>query len=268
MRRLTLLLLPLLLVLSACASLEPANVSHRPIQVWGEIHDNPAHHSRRADWIDARVRAGRPPVLVFEQFDRAAQAALDRWLQQGPHTVEALQALGAPGWDWPLYAPLLEVAIRHRLPVIGGNLSRDEAIAVMRRGLSALPAGTDTTRLGLPADWPAPLQARLEQLMIDSHCGKLPASVAPRMVTAQAARDAWLADAVLSARERFPGRDVILITGNGHADRESGVPVFLQRRGVPADQIAVILLTEGRDHAMRGDATLSFPPVDRPDPCR
>lgn len=268
MRRWSLLLLPLLLWLSACASLESSNLAQRPIQVWGEIHDNPAHHASRAEWIEARVKAGRPPVLVFEQFDRLAQPALDRWLQQGPHTVQALQALGAPGWDWPLYAPLLEVAVRHRLPVIGGNLSRDEAIAVMRRGLTALPASADAPRLGLPPNWPAPVQARLEQRMIDSHCGKLPASVAPRMVMAQAARDAWLADAVLAARERFPGRDVILITGNGHAERDTGVPVFLERRGVPADQIAVLLLTESRDSSEPADAVLSFPPVDRPDPCR
>jgi uncharacterized iron-regulated protein len=261
-------LLALLLWLSGCASLPPAKLAQRPIQIWGEVHDNPAHHASRAEWIEARVRAGRPPVLVFEQFDRLAQAALDRWWLDGPHTVAALQSLGAPGWDWPLYAPLLEVAVRHRLPVIGGNLSRNQAIAVMRGGLSALPDGADAARLGLPPAWPAPLQARLEQDMIDSHCGKLPASVAPRMVLAQAARDAWLADAVLTARERFPGRDVILLTGNGHALRDTGVPVFLERRGVPADQIAVLLLTEGSGAPAPADAVLSFAPVDRPDPCR
>ena len=273
--------------LSGCAtSLPPPPDSvllERPIQIWGEQHDHPDHHLARAQWIEQRVAAGERPVVVFEQFDLDQQPMLDQWLRRGPYTAQALvrigqglPAEGAPaepvrgqGWDWMIYQPLLEVVARHQLPVIAGNLPRQQAFRAVHEGISALYSDAELARLGLPANWPAHQQQMLEQRMIDSHCGMLPPQAAPGMVDAQSLRDALLAEAVLQAKRQFPAAPIILITGNGHADRVSGVPVFLQRQGLnPADLAVVLLGDPGSDLAELGaDTTLEFRAIRRPDPC-
>ena len=105
--------------------------------------------------------------------------------------------------------------------------------------------------------------------MIDSHCGMLPPQAAPGMVDAQSLRDALLAQAVMQAKTQYPDSPIILITGNGHADRISGVPVFLQRQGLNPAELTVVLLGDpGSDlSALGADAKIQFRAIRRPDPC-
>jgi len=143
----------------------------------------------------------------MEQFDSEYQAAIDA----APASAEAIADAGhfdRKGWNWPLYRPLVEFAVEHRWPIIAANLSRAEARVIVR----------DPAASGLP---PAPaLAAELERDIADSHCGERPPEkLLAGMVEAQRARDARMAS-------RLSGRTV-LITGDGHARRDRGVPLYL-----------------------------------------
>jgi uncharacterized iron-regulated protein len=112
-----------------------------------------------------------------------------------------------------------------------------------------------------------------EDQMIAAHCGKIPRLVAREMVEAQRFTDARLARATLRARERGGGQ-VVLITGDGHARTDRGVPTYLRRLapGLKVISVGMIELPAGADPAVawRGlpyDYVWFSKPAQRPDPC-
>ena len=103
-------------------------------------------------------------------------------------------------------------------------------------------------------------------LQMDAHCGALPLDMLPAMVDLQRLRDAVLARTALTALEQTGG-PVAVITGNGHARRDWGVPSYLMR---VAPRVAVAVLGQGEDgQAPDGgfDVILDAPSVAREDPC-
>lgn len=179
--------------------------------ILGETHDNPEHHRLQRLALEALAARGGPRLLAMEQFDSEHQPAIDAARANGAD-AEALADAGKfdrKGWNWPLYRPLVQFAVERGWPLAAANLSRAEA-----RHIVADPALS-----GLP---PAPpgLKSALERDLIDGHCGQAPE---PKrlsgMVEAQRARDARMARAL-------KGRTV-LITGNGHARRDRGVPLYV-----------------------------------------
>ncbi len=86
------------------------------------------------------------------------------------------------------------------------------------------------------------------------------------MVAVQRLRDAVLARAVVVAMAGTGG-PVAVITGNGHARHDWGVPAFLAR---VAPDLEVFVLGQTEDGApLQGgfDEVRSAPAVARPDPC-
>jgi uncharacterized iron-regulated protein len=174
--------------------------------ILGEIHDNAEHH--RLQLVVLQALAGTPRLLAMEQFDSEHQAAMDA----APRDAEALADAGRvdrKGWNWPLYKPLVQFALDHGWPLVGANLSRSDARAIV----------ADPARSGLPPADPA-VEKALARDISESHCGQAPdAKLLHGMVEAQRARDARLASVLKSA--------TVLITGAGHARRDRGVPLYL-----------------------------------------
>jgi uncharacterized iron-regulated protein len=116
----------------------------------------------------------------------------------------------------------------------------------------------------------------MEREIRDAHCGELPDTMVPSMVTAQRARDAQLAERLLATQ-----RDgAVLIAGTGHVRSDRGVPAYLAVRapGVVIASVAFVEVASGRlapaDYAERfGAARLPFDYVwfttraDDADPC-
>ncbi len=200
------------------APLEPPAVLPQWVLA-GEIHDAPAGHAARLAWLTRHWQAGWRPVVVMEQFDQVDQAALSAAqaaCQEAPDPAGCvLSRVGTDaGWPWDLYRPLLTAVMTYRLPLVAGNLSRAEAMA-LARGQRPVPEAVQR----VPAAWRAAVTASVAQ----AHAGHLPADWVPRFATAQLARDAALADAM-----RAQGaRSVLLIAGNGHVRRDQGVPRWL-----------------------------------------
>jgi uncharacterized iron-regulated protein len=120
-------------------------------------------------------------------------------------------------------------------------------------------------RLGLDP-LPAELLRAQQQEVDEGHCHQIPAPMLPALARAQIARDAVLADAIHPYLER----GVILLTGNGHARRDIGVPHFLsarQRKRVVS--IGLIERDTPADAVPAGayDAVFRTPVQPRTDPC-
>jgi uncharacterized iron-regulated protein len=245
-----------------------AAMTGRRIVVLGEVHDNAAQHALRFAALKLLVARGVRPALAFEQFDRERQGDIDRARRERPGDVDYLiaQAKGAPGWQWDFYRPFIALALAHDLPIVAADLSRADAMAIGR-------GGTGTLRDAKLREWidgralPAGFAATVEAAVAAGHCDLLPAQALPPIARAQIARDATLAYTILP----FADRGVVLLTGNGHARNDVGVPFWLGA-SVHAATISVGLLEaggSGEDNVAeeRFDAYVITAPAPREDPC-
>ncbi|MGH8661803.1 MAG: ChaN family lipoprotein [Burkholderiales bacterium] len=244
----------------------------------GEVHDNPDHHDFQLECLVALGESGLRPAVAFEQIDREHDPALQRLLATGGATAEAVaEAAGfdRKNWRWEFYRPLVEAALRYRMPIRAANLSRTAAGRVVGSGLDALGEGR-ASALRIDAAWSEERERVLRALIEDAHCRALPEAIVPGMVLAQRARDATLAEALLD-----PGPDgAVLIAGNGHVRRDLAVPAYL-RAARPGESIVSVGLLEVeagnadpeayRADSAGGEAQYDFvrftPRWDRPDPC-
>jgi len=245
-------------------------MARRPVVLLGEVHDNAAQHATRVAALRRLLATGVRPALAFEQFDRERQADIDLARRETPpagrsaadHVIE--RARPSRGWDWSLYRPFVELAIDHDLPIVAANLSRGDAMRVATQGFAAVFDDETRARFGLDA-LPPPLLDAHQRAIDDGHCNRLPADALPALARAQIARDVALAQAI---RPHF-ARGVVLLTGNGHARKDIGVPFFLD--GAERAQATSIGLIERDrpDAEWRSQFDVAFltPAQPRDDPC-
>lgn len=178
----------------------------------GEKHDAPDHHRLQRALLEVVAKTPtKKPSLVLEMIDVDVQEKI---------TSEGDLAPLAPGWDWPLYQPLVDVARANKLPILAGNYPR----AKIKASFHGVPiSASERETFGL--DVPLPARESLERELVASHCGKLPKEHLATFIDAQRLRDAQMAERMLSA----PG-GAVLIAGNGHTRTDRGVPFVLRTR--------------------------------------
>lgn len=196
----------------------------------GETHDNLDHHLLQASLLRALLAAGRRPALAFEMLDTEQAGPLARCLAAPPVTPEALEE--ATGWKksgWPefaAYRPVFEAGLDARLELVAANLPRAVARDAVRKGPEALPADVREAleRAGGPT---AAERKEWAREMEENHCGEVDPGLLEGLVRAQRARDAQMALRVAAADAS--GAGVVLVTGDGHARSDRGVPAWLER---------------------------------------
>lgn len=180
----------------------------------GEQHDAPEHHQLEKQVVEWLAKRGSLAAVAIEMAPRGKDT---RSLASHAAEKDVQNALdwNNAGWPWETYGPVVMAAVRLGVPVLGANLPAAEQRPAMRD--SALEAR-------LSADALSTQQQRIR----DGHCNMLPAAQILPMTRIQIARDLAMAQTVAGARKA--GQTVLLIAGNGHVERELGVPVHL-----PAD---------------------------------
>ncbi|PVH29431.1 ChaN family lipoprotein [Pararhodobacter oceanensis] len=242
----------------ALDALPPADVT-----ILGELHDNPIHHLNQA----RAVRALAPAAIVWEMLTEA-QAARMPERRDDADMVEAALGWAESGWpDYALYHPITEAAgaARH----YGAHVPRAQAREAFAQGAAPV-FGAQAARFGLQLPLDPAAQALREAAQFEAHCRAMPEAMMAGLVEAQRLRDASLAQAVLMAMEQTGG-PVVVITGNGHARHDHGVPALLQ---IAAPEVSVLSLGqfESDAEAASGEAVphdlwLVTAPHPRPDPC-
>lgn len=230
------------------------------VVILGEVHDNPIHHQNQA----AALRALKPKAVVFEMLSPEQAAIVNDSALKGADLAAAIDWADS-GWpDFALYEPVFAALGTAR--VHGMAVPQDEVRRAMGAGAAAV-FGPDAARFGLSAPLSDEDRALLEQEQREAHCDALPAEMLPGMVEAQRLRDGAFARAVLAAYDA-DGGPVAVITGNGHARDDWGIPRALR---LAAPELAVLSLGQieaGSDVAgARYSVWLTTPAVERDDPC-
>ncbi|WP_282181488.1 ChaN family lipoprotein [Aliiroseovarius marinus] len=223
------------------------------VVILGEVHDNPTHHDMQAQIVQDVA----PAALVIEmlgQEDADALAAdpaafAERWAQTG--------------WpDFQMYLPIFQA---HDGPIIGAAVPREVARATYADGVAAHFQG-DAAAYGLNDPLPDDQYTQRVELQFQAHCEAMPREMMGGMIDVQRLRDATLAAGVVQAFADTGG-PVVVITGNGHARKDWGVPSYLAR---VAPELRVISVGQGEDGVPPEggfDVVLDAPAPDRPDPC-
>ena len=229
------------------------------VVILGEVHDNSEHHRNQA----LAVGAISPRALVFEMLTPAQAARAPAGRSDRAAMESALDWAGS-GWpDFSMYHPIFLSAPRAQ--VFGGDLPPGEVSRSVTDGAAAV-FGAQAARYGLTVSLAPEDQAAREADMQASHCDALPVEALPGMVQAQRLRDAVLARAVVKAFQATGG-PVVLITGNGHARRDQGVPAVLARAMPELSVLSVGQLEGSAGAAPPFDRWIVTPTVPRDDPC-
>jgi uncharacterized iron-regulated protein len=260
------------------------DLANGAIVLLGEVHDNPAHHTRRSSTL--RDSVAKLSAVVFEHIRTDQQPALDRFTEFNA----TARRLGTSSdmfrfldWDksgWPdkkIFEPLFSAAIQNKLPIYPGDLPRDTMRRAAKEGETALPP-EERARLKLDTPLAPALNDALLTELEESHCGMMPKTAFGKMAFAQRYRDAHLADAVLKAAETHSS--AILLAGNGHMRTDRGVPYYLRQRAPDKKIVSVMLVEveEGKtdprayipldpDGKPAADYIVLTPRQGRPDPC-
>jgi uncharacterized iron-regulated protein len=195
--------------LSGCAPLLPRPLPD--ILILGEQHDAPSHQRLHRDVVRALAERDELAGVAIEMaLAGHSTAGLPRNATDAQ--VRAALAWSEPGWPWDAYEPAVMEAVRAGVPVVGGDLTRDQL----------KQAGENASIDSLVSQSVFP--AQMEDVR-EGHCGLLPESQLAPLARAQIARDRSLAQAV--AQLAVPGKTAVLITGRHHADPQLGVPLHL-----------------------------------------
>lgn len=247
---------------AAAGPIGPADLLSLPpadVVLLGEVHDNPHHHAAQAQ----ALAAIRPAAVVWEMLTPEQAARLPRDLSDAAAVAAAVGWEGS-GWpDFAMYHPLM-LAAPDALH-LGAGVPRDRARRVFAEPLAQV-FGPLAARFGLNGALPPDEQAAREADMQAAHCDALPEHLLPGMVAAQRLRDAELARVALAALADA-GPPVAIITGNGHARTDWGVPVLIGRLNPSARVLSLGMFEAAPDGAPPHDLWLVTPPAEREDPC-
>ncbi|WP_372570795.1 ChaN family lipoprotein [Ruegeria jejuensis] len=237
-----------------------AQMKQADVVILGEFHDNPRHHQIQAE----AVRALQPKAVVWEMLTEEAAARVNRNLISDEYKLALELKWAELGWP-PLEMYLDIFRAAPDAPLHGALVPRAAARSAMERG-AAVALGADAARYGLTIPLPADEQAARIADQHAAHCEALPEDMLPQMVEVQRLRDAVLARTTLEALGE-DGAPVAVITGNGHARKDYGIPVYLARR---RPGVKVFVLGQSEDGKLQGefDAVIDSPAAEREDPCK
>jgi uncharacterized iron-regulated protein len=236
------------------------------VVILGEVHDNPHHHLVQAEMLRRLSAAGRAPgAVIYEMLTEDQANAVTPDLVADPVAMERALGWADSGWpDFAMYHPIF--AALPEVPVRGAAVPRAETRAVMEAGLAGA-FGPNAALYGLDRPLPEEDQDAREVLQHAAHCEALPADMLPVMVDIQRLRDARLAQVALAALDEH-GAPVVVITGNGHARTDWGVPAALALVRPGLRVFTVLQGEEGGAPEGGGDLSLTDAPApERDDPC-
>ncbi|WP_419738873.1 ChaN family lipoprotein [Ruegeria sp.] len=229
------------------------------VVILGEIHDNPRHHLVQTEALGAIA----PSAVVWEMVTEEGAQRLAQTAASNPEELSRILRWAESGWPpLSMYYPVFHAS---DAPVYGAMVPRTAARAAMEKG-AATALGADAARYGLTVPLSPEDQAAREADQLAAHCDALPAEMLPQMVSIQRLRDAVLTRAILRADEETGG-PIAVITGNGHARTDRGIPTFLSRLK-PGLKVFVLGQSEGGVIDGTFDAVIDSPEIEREDPCK
>lgn len=188
----------------------------------GEVHDREAHHQLQLAAIKALNDRKVPLSVGFEMFTYESQNDLDKWTG-GSLPVEIFIPIYYKNWNypWTLYDDILFYVRDNKIPAIGLNVPAEITRKVSASGFTSL---TRDELNKLPPDVGCTVNERYMQFIRKAHAMHGHGGKQFRFFCeAQLLWDRTMAHNIVAFLKKNPGKNVIVLTGNGHAWKK-GIP--------------------------------------------
>jgi uncharacterized iron-regulated protein len=202
----------------------------------GETHDRESDRQQQLAIMQRLLRQNPRLAIGMEMFQRQMQPIVDRYLA-GKITSDELRIQTEFdkrwGYKWASYAPILEFAKAHRLPVTALNTPTEITQKAAKQGLESLtpaelqyiPPITEIDRSNV----------EYRQMILGSyqqHAGivSISSKSFDRFYTAQLLWDETMAERVANFVKQNPDRQKIVIAGSSHIIYGYGIPDRVRRR--------------------------------------
>jgi len=196
----------------------------KDVILFGELHNNPITH-----WLQYEVTSDlnktRKLVLGAEMLEKDNQNELNDYLL-GKITAKGLDTLARLWNNFKTdYKPLVDIAKDNKLKFIATNIPRRYAHLVYKKGFEGLDSLTVEEK-----SWIAPLPIAFDSELptYKSILKMMGDHGSPRLVMAQAIKDATMANSILS---NFKKGDLFIhYNGAFHSDKYEGILWYLKRK--------------------------------------
>lgn len=236
---------------------------HSRVIYVGETHTDMGAHILQLQILQALFQDNPDLAVGMEMFPRSAQEALDGYISGAIATEqEFLKKSGyftAWGFDYRLYREIIGYAKRHKIPLVALNIDKAAIDQVFRDG--NLEGLDDKQRAQVPAERALDLPGYRERLALAfaGHEGQgFTEEKMVGFVQAQALWDEAMAESVADYLRDHPGRRLLVIAGNGHVFKDTGIPPRVARRlDIPQSVVSSISYgNTGRETGYRLDYLL------------
>ena len=159
--------------------------------ILGENHDNAIHHDLQLTILQELHSKGWLKQISMEMLTPIQQAGADSLVAKGETDPDQIykQLQWNAGWDWALYGPIVIWAVSEGVPLKAANLSKDE-LKIIR---------SQPVRIGEVVLGKEGLNIHRERLR-SAHCGHIDKAMEEKMLRVQVARDARMANSLMSVR--------------------------------------------------------------------
>lgn len=243
------------LIAPFCLAEAPPAMRQTDVVIIGEFHDNTEHHTRQAELLQT-IRA---TAVVYEMLTPLEAEALS----DVERDTESMAGAVA-GFHWSNIADYASV-LANSTKIVGAALPRNDVREAFDQGAAAV-FGIGAERFGLTQALKGSELETRKQMQFRAHCEAMPLSMMGGMVEAQRLRDAVFAKTVLEAMDAHGG-PVVLITGNGHARKDWGVPAALAAARPNTTVLSIGQGEEGEAPSGTYDRVFYSAPAERGDPC-
>lgn len=207
------------------------------IVLFGEYHNNPIAHWLQLELIKD-LEPKRSLILGAEMFERDNQKELNSYLQ-GTINQKALDSLARLWNNYKTdYKPLVDFALKKKIPFIATNIPRKYASLVYKKGLQVLdtlPINEKQWIVSLPMKYDGTLSQYQKMRKMMAHMGE-------NLPIAQAIKDATMAETIL--RDRREGSLFVHFNGSYHSDFYQGIYWYLQQENPHLQILTITTLTQ------------------------
>lgn len=241
----------------------------------GETHDNISHHRHQAEVIADLQQSRRNASVHFEMIDDEQSERLNKSGFSGVDELIEILDQTSTGWQYDkMYRVVFEQALAAQYKILPANLPHGLIRTIFSEGKSQVPEAVKNV---LNAIEMTELQRlSLQKEILEGHCNVMPDHMLEPMMLTQRVRDARMTLGLIQSNAETR----VLITGNGHARNDRGVPVYLRTQDKEGRIVSVAFIeveqnrTQPVDYNWRWDNdVIPFdyvwftPRYDRPDPC-
>ena len=187
----------------------------------GELHSNESHHRAQLEVIRSLNHGKKPVVVALEMFRKDHQKALDLWIA-GEIGEQEFKEVFLSYWHfpWTLYRDIFIYSRKHKIPLIGLNVSPEITRQVAKEGFGSLTPAQKGELPNVGCVIEPEYEAFIRRAYSFHHHEGVEFTY---FCEAQLVWDTAMAWNLIAAADKWPGRIVVVLAGNGHAWKH-GIP--------------------------------------------